>query len=75
MEELLLDDSPKASYHLDLAKEEARERLHDEEYQEVEEGLKFLSEKWFALSAGTRRACAFCFEDMGFNEERNQEGE
>jgi hypothetical protein len=57
MKELLLDDSNESSYELHCAREAAENKLTEAEFKEVEEGLEFLRENWFSLSAGTRRAC------------------
>lgn len=73
MQELLLDDSNDSSYRLHVATEAAKEKLGEAEVKEVEEGLDFLREKWFALSVGTRRACAPSFVEIDFNEPNDVE--
>ena len=57
MRELLFDDSDRGAYHFHLAQEVAKENLSKEELADIEEGMKYLREKWFALSVGTRHAC------------------
>jgi hypothetical protein len=70
LKHLLLDDGNESNYHFDLNYQSAKETLSASELKDVDEGMKFLQEKWFSLSAGTRRACAPSFIENESEEEQ-----
>lgn len=72
--ELLLDTTAEADLELHERREHAKESLSEAELKEVEEGLAFLANKWFSLSAGTRRACFPVQTPEDWKQERGNDG-